>query len=177
VSRQAIPLVDWRVLLLMATAFLAGCEEPAGSGTAPNPGVASTGATSPPPPPPPPPGPPAAGGTDSFDERQDSLATQDEPERTKAEAGVGKKGRNYGGGVITEPIRQYFQVSQRIHFMNMEHAMRLYKAEFGNLPKSHDEFMDKIIKANSIELPELPEGERYVYDPARGELMVEKPAN
>jgi len=36
--------------------------------------------------------------------------------------------------------------------------------------------MEKVIKANMIQLPELPEGHKYVYDPATKTLMVEKPA-
>jgi len=36
--------------------------------------------------------------------------------------------------------------------------------------------MEKIIKANNISLPELPEGHKYVYDPKLEMLMVEKPA-
>lgn len=113
---------------------------------------------------------------DEYDAEGDNDAdSEGEYEREVAQAGVGKKGRNYGGGVITEPVKQYFQVSQRIHFMNMQKAMSLYKGEHGYLPKTHEEFMDKIIKVNAIELPELPDGQRYVYDPKRGELMVEKP--
>jgi hypothetical protein len=36
--------------------------------------------------------------------------------------------------------------------------------------------MEKIIKANRIRLPALPQGQRYVYDPKQEQLMVEKPA-
>ena len=53
--------------------------------------------------------------------------------------------------------------------------MQLYKASNGYLPKSHEIFWKEIIEANSIQLPELPEGERYAYDPEQGELMVERP--
>jgi hypothetical protein len=35
--------------------------------------------------------------------------------------------------------------------------------------------MDKIINTNNLHLPTLPPGQRYVYDPIKGELMVEKP--
>ena len=40
---------------------------------------------------------------------------------------------------------------------------------------SHEEFMEKIVQANNIRLPELPEGHRYLYDPTTNELMVERP--
>jgi hypothetical protein len=36
--------------------------------------------------------------------------------------------------------------------------------------------MKEIIEANSIKLPKLPPGEKYIYDPAKGELQVERPA-
>ena len=99
----------------------------------------------------------------------------EEFEREVAEVGVGKKGRNYGGGIITEPIRQSFRLRQRIVFLKIDMDMRVFKAANERLPNSHEEFMEKIIKASDIPLPELPAGERFVYDPERGELMVERP--
>jgi hypothetical protein len=55
--------------------------------------------------------------------------------------------------------------------------MQLYEATNGKKPTTHEEFMEQIIRANQIVLPELPAGQRYVYDPETGELMVEKPAS
>lgn len=101
--------------------------------------------------------------------------TEDGYVREVAKTGDGKKGRNYGGGIISEPIRQRFRVEQQLQFGNVSRAVRMYKAEHGFFPKTQEEFMAKIIKANSIDLPELPEGERYGYDPKTGELMVERP--
>ena len=51
--------------------------------------------------------------------------------------------------------------------------MILYKALYDHYPKTQDEFMEKIIKENGIQLPELAPGERYVYDPKEGQLLVE----
>ncbi len=53
--------------------------------------------------------------------------------------------------------------------------MKFFKAQYNRDPNSQDEFMEKIIKDNGITLPELPTGERYVYNPQSGELMVEHP--
>jgi hypothetical protein len=36
--------------------------------------------------------------------------------------------------------------------------------------------MQEIIAANQIKLPQLPPGEKYVFDPQTQELMVERPA-
>ena len=105
--------------------------------------------------------------------RQDSNASDEV--RVKAETGVGRRGRGYGGGMVTEPIRQYFRVQQRMQFILMDKAIRDYKTLNGRMPKTHDEFMKEIIKANAIRLPELPDGEEYIYDPEQEELMVRRP--
>jgi hypothetical protein len=95
----------------------------------------------------------------------------------KAEVGVGKKGRGYGKGVIVTPIASLFATRERMVFdVTIPEAMKLFKAMEDRAPKSHAEFMEKIIKANNIHLPELPEGDRYKYDPKTEQLMVESPA-
>lgn len=107
---------------------------------------------------------------------EDVHADPPETEREVLAVGADKRGRNYGGGVITEPIKQYFGVQQRIQLMNLKRAMDLYKAGHNNkLPATHEAFMKEVVEANSLQLPELPAGERYVFDPQVGELMVERP--
>lgn len=97
--------------------------------------------------------------------------------QTKADVGVGKRGRNLGQGVVATPIAAYFAAKEQIAFrVQIPEAMKLYKATNGNAPKTHDEFMQEIIKANNIVLPDLPAGHKYLYDPEREELMVEQPA-
>jgi hypothetical protein len=99
------------------------------------------------------------------------------PTQKKAEVGVGKKGRGYGKGVIATSIASLFAVRERMVFdVTIPEAMKLFKAMEDRAPKSHEEFMEKIIKANNIHLPELPEGSRYMYDPKTEQLMVEPPA-
>jgi hypothetical protein len=97
--------------------------------------------------------------------------------REVAKAGVGKKGRSLKpGGLITTPAVVFFRVGQRMVFdVQIPHALDLYKAEHGHAPKTHAEFMREIIEANSFQLPELPRGGRYVYDPKTAQLMVEHP--
>ncbi|MCR4414843.1 MAG: hypothetical protein NUV77_20695 [Thermoguttaceae bacterium] len=99
------------------------------------------------------------------------------PPAVKADAGVGAKGRGYGPGIITTPVATYFRAKEQIAFrIQIPDAMRLYKATNGSAPKTHEEFMEKIIKENRIALPELPPGHRYRYYPEQEELMVEQPA-
>lgn len=99
-----------------------------------------------------------------------------------ARAGVGKQGQSLRnetgvGRMIAQPAITLFAVRQRAVFeIQIPHALALYKATNGNDPKTHDEFMTHIIKANNINLPELPEGRVYRYHPDEGLLYVH-PAN
>ncbi|MCC6509559.1 MAG: hypothetical protein IT423_10655 [Pirellulaceae bacterium] len=96
----------------------------------------------------------------------------------KAEAGVGKQGqslKNEGavGRFFAQPAITLFTVKQRVVFeIQIPQAMNLYQASNGYKPKSHDEFMTHIIKANNIALPILPEGQVYKYHPDEGVLYV-----
>jgi hypothetical protein len=88
--------------------------------------------------------------------------------------GIGRKGRNYGSGPVATPIRALFSTKERLVFdVQIPNALNIYKAINGNFPKTHEEFMKEIIKANGIKLPELPEGHKYVYDPETHKLMNE----
>jgi hypothetical protein len=104
-----------------------------------------------------------------------SAAPQPDVLHEKAAVGMGEKGRGYGGDMITEPVKVLWNVKERLALMQVQQALDLYKAGEGHAPKSHQEFMDRIIKANDIKLPTLPPGQRYVYDPSKEELMVERP--
>ncbi len=99
-------------------------------------------------------------------------------ERVKADVGVAKAGRSLDEyeGVVVTPAKSLFAVRERMVFqVQIPNAMKLFEATNGTKPTSHEEFMTKIIEANQIQLPELPAGQRYAYDPEQGELMVEKP--
>ncbi len=95
-----------------------------------------------------------------------------------AEAGVGKRGQSLKnetgvGRFIAQPAMSLFAVEQRMVFqVQIPQALDLYKASNGRLPKSHDEFMTQIIKANNIRLPELPAGQVYKFHPDDGQLYV-----
>jgi len=99
----------------------------------------------------------------------------------KAGVGSAKRGRSLDdekgiGAVIAQPAKSLFAFQERAVFeIEIPGALKLFNATQGRAPKSHEEFMTHIIKANNIKLPELPAGHRYQYDPDRGELMVEKP--
>lgn len=92
--------------------------------------------------------------------------------------GVGKQGQGLRDrtGYLSTVGSAYFDAKQRIEFeIKIPHAMNLFKAEHGRLPKTEEEFFEKIIKFNQINLPELPEGHSYFYDTETGLLMVRQP--
>lgn len=96
--------------------------------------------------------------------------------REEARAGVTGRG-DYRPGILTTPLSVYFRAQERIIFESqIPHAMRLYHATHGRYPGSWEEFEREILVANGIRLPQLPPGHRYHYDPATGQLLVEKPA-
>lgn len=101
-----------------------------------------------------------------------------ETEAVKAGVGVGIKGRSLDEheGILVTPAKSLFAAKERIAFeIAVPHALELYKATEGNVPQSHEEFMEKIIQANQIKLPQLPEGHRYQFDPMTEQLMVIRP--
>ncbi len=174
----------WILLCFMMASLCMGCGEPSAP---PRDVVAQPEKTSPPPPKSPfqeprePPYP--RGGRVEIKEGADGtqLKAHDENERVKAEAGVGIKGQRLEDKrlvqMIVTPARALFRTQQRVVFeVQIPHAVDLYQATNGFKPKTHDDFMAQIIKANNIQLPTLPPGEHYVYDPDKGELMVERPA-
>lgn len=106
--------------------------------------------------------------------------------RVEAQVGVGKRGENSRrnvekGGVakmIAAPAASLFNAKEKIIFtVAIPKNMELYKAMHGEYPRSHDDFMQHIIRAGQIQLPELPAGQRYEYDAESAKLMVVKPAS
>lgn len=107
----------------------------------------------------------------------DASSPGNAPVRVAAEAGVGKQGQSLKNesGIMVEAAKAYFNVRQRSVFdIQIPQALKLFEATEGRKPRSQEEFMERIVKANNIKLPTLPGNDKYVYDVERGELMVEK---
>lgn len=123
------------------------------------------------------------GAADAPKAEEPTEEPEPETERVKAEVGAGKKG-HYGqkGGeqasdILTVPVATLFRAKEMTAFrIQVPQALQLYKAENdGKGPATNEIFMEKIIKEQGIKLPELPDGHKYVYDPEKEELMIEKP--
>lgn len=92
-----------------------------------------------------------------------------------AKVGVGAKGRSLDNesGVLVTPARSLFAFQERAVFqIEIPKAMQLFEATESRKPKTHEEFMSRVVEANNIRLPRLPDGQRYRYDPQSGDLMV-----
>ncbi len=106
-------------------------------------------------------------------------ATAPAMESMKAQVGSGAKGRSLDnevgvGKMISAPVSAFFAVKERVAFdIQIPQALGLFRASEGRFPKSHEEFMEKIVKANQIKLPELPAGMVYRFNTELGELWVD----
>jgi len=113
---------------------------------------------------------------------QDNQTVQ-EYDITKAQVGDAARGRSLtqtatgerATEIITAPLTAMFRTQQRIVLQQIEGGKNFFRGEHGRLPNSHEEFMEKIIAANNIKLPQLPPNEEYFYDAADGELKVKRP--
>lgn len=91
----------------------------------------------------------------------------------KLDVGFTGKGQYGDGQYLTEVVSTYFGAQERILMMQIEHNLDLFKAAHDNKPpKTQEEYMKEIIVEGGVDLPELPPGKRYVYNPKTGELMV-----
>ena len=125
---------------------LAGGRQPAGSGnppTAPSGGAASSG---------------------PADSQPPIAATQDN---------TGRKGRDYGGGIITQPIASYFRAQDKLNLGFIKHALDLYRELNDGPPRSHEEFVEQILNASNLKLPEAADPNYLVrYSPETGWLIL-----
>jgi len=77
---------------------------------------------------------------------------------------------------ITAPLTAYGPMVERVSMIAVDQAIALFMATEGRYPKDHEEFMEKIIRANNMKLPVLPNGGQYKYDEQAHALMVVYPA-
>lgn len=105
----------------------------------------------------------------------------------KTTTDVGKFDPNAGNVVsdskvhVTTPgltgAQAYGPMLEQISKTKIAAALNYFQGENGRYPKDYDEFMEKIIKENKIDLPVLPGGKKYQYDEANHALVVvEAPA-
>lgn len=73
---------------------------------------------------------------------------------------------------ITGPLEVLKAVRMKIPALAIEHAVNLFNASEGFYPRSHEEFMTRIIAENNMRLPQLPADLEYQYDVANHKLLI-----
>ena len=73
---------------------------------------------------------------------------------------------------ITAPLSAYGPMMEKISDIQVTPAINLFHATEDRYPKDYDEFMEKIIRVNNIQLPVLPGGKKYQYDVENHKLVV-----
>ncbi len=76
------------------------------------------------------------------------------------------------GVPVIGAIAAYGPLMEQVSKLGVTYAIRMFEASEGRYPKNHDEFMERIIKANQIQLPVLPAGAQYQYDVENHELKI-----
>ena len=103
-------------------------------------------------------------------------AAEPPPERVAADRPVNQSpGTGYLGGVAAA----HRSARERVEDLAMTSAIRLFWGTEGRYPESHEEFMEKVVKANQMRLPPIEEGYEYQYDPEDQTLYkvrIEDPA-
>ena len=114
-------------------------------------------------------------GQQSPDDPNTSGAPSPRPEPREFTADSPEKGRRSkaAGGYLGAIGHARFWAEHEIIRLNIQKAVDLFNASEGRYPQSHEEFMQKIIQQNNIQLPQLPAGEQYIYDPSDHLLKVE----
>lgn len=73
---------------------------------------------------------------------------------------------------ITGALEAYEPLKEKVAGLGVDHSIRLFHALEGRYPKTHDEFMQRIIRDNNLRLPNLPDDREYQYDVANHKLLV-----
>lgn len=73
---------------------------------------------------------------------------------------------------ITGPLEAYEPLKLQVSELAINQAVELFRATEGRYPKNYEEFMARVIRANSIRLPQPAAGTRYEYDVDNHRLVL-----
>ena len=73
---------------------------------------------------------------------------------------------------VTGPLAAYGPMVESITKTQITSLINTFNAIEGHYPASHEEFMERIIKENNVQLPKLPFQGKYMYDVEKHELVI-----
>ena len=77
-----------------------------------------------------------------------------------------------GVNMVNSTMRGASHAIHEIARLQIKQSVEMFRAVEGRYPKSHEEFMEKVIKANGIKLPAPVTTAEYQYDVENHELLV-----
>jgi hypothetical protein len=106
--------------------------------------------------------------------------TDPNTERVKAQAGVAAAGRSLDqhSGLVVTPVKAFFAGKERAFFdIEFPGNYRTWRVQEDRAPKDFDELKAKFLDPLGLtkHLPKLPPNAKYVWDPEKEELQVERP--
>ncbi|QDT00131.1 hypothetical protein [Adhaeretor mobilis] len=86
-----------------------------------------------------------------------------------------EKGRKSkaAGSYLGSVAHAHFWAKHELIRIQLQNQMNVFNAINDRWPKDWEEYQKEIVKPLGIELPELPEGQEFVYDPEDHELKVQ----
>ncbi|MEO1496737.1 MAG: hypothetical protein AAFV43_06260 [Planctomycetota bacterium] len=75
-----------------------------------------------------------------------------------------------GSGALVTPLKAGIRAEQKLNMFTVTHALNLFYGLEGRYPESHEEFMEKVVDFNNIELEPLEEPYEYWYNAETNEL-------
>lgn len=102
--------------------------------------------------------------------RAQAAALADNAATTVAPEDMQRGSKLKSGGYLQTVLKGGIRAEQKLNLSTIQHALNLFHAEHGHYPKSHEEFMEKIIEFNGIVLEPLQEPYEYYYNAEDGQL-------
>lgn len=105
-----------------------------------------------------------------VEQKQEDNSVQAPSAPVKANADtVGTKGKN-ASGYLSTVVSQKYRVEDRLNLQVLNYNLKLYKATNGQYPEDFEQLTSEIIIPFKVEMPELPAGAHYEYDPGDGQF-------
>ena len=94
-------------------------------------------------------------------------------ESLRKSGGVAANTKVAMGDPITVSMSVYKRLRGKIPVLQIEYAVKLFNAEHGRYPRDFAEFKKEILDTNpGLQLPALPDYQRYGYDARKHELVI-----